>query len=142
MEDKENKRKHLEFIQDVIKRMAYNSFLLKGWSITIVSALFVAASIRDSDPSVFIISFLPLTLFWGLDAFFLYQEWLHRALYDKVRTLKDEQVDFSMDTSGFDDEKYTWKKAIGSKTLRLFHGGLFVLTLIFNLWAYGKACLF
>jgi len=35
----EAKLKHLEMIQDVIKRMASNSFLLKGWSLTLVVAL-------------------------------------------------------------------------------------------------------
>ena len=36
----ENKLKHLEFIQNVINRMANTSFLLKGWSITIIAGLF------------------------------------------------------------------------------------------------------
>ena len=35
----ENKIKHLEFIQTVITRMNQNSFQIKGWMITIVSAL-------------------------------------------------------------------------------------------------------
>ena len=30
----ENKRKHLEFIQSVINRMAENSFLVQGWCVT------------------------------------------------------------------------------------------------------------
>jgi hypothetical protein len=33
-----DKIKHLEMIQAVISRLANNSFLLKGWSITLVSA--------------------------------------------------------------------------------------------------------
>lgn len=35
----EEKLKHLELIQNIITRMANNSFLLKGWSITIIVAL-------------------------------------------------------------------------------------------------------
>ncbi len=35
----EKKLKHLEFIQNTITRMANNSFLLKGWTITVVGAL-------------------------------------------------------------------------------------------------------
>ncbi len=31
--------KHLEFLQAVITRMAGNSFLIKGWSVTLVAAL-------------------------------------------------------------------------------------------------------
>ncbi len=30
----ENKRKHLEFIQAIISRMASNLFFLRGWTIT------------------------------------------------------------------------------------------------------------
>jgi hypothetical protein len=33
------KIKHLEFIQNVITRMNKNSFQLKGWTVTIVSAI-------------------------------------------------------------------------------------------------------
>ena len=32
----DNKIKHLEMVQDVIKRMASNSFILKGWAVTLV----------------------------------------------------------------------------------------------------------
>ena len=35
----ENKIKHLEFIQSTITRMNQNSFQIKGWMITLVSAL-------------------------------------------------------------------------------------------------------
>ena len=143
MEDGENKRKHLEFIQDVIKRMAYNSFLLKGWSITIISALFVAATAKDGQPGIFSISFLPVILFWLLDGFFLYQEWLFRALYDDVRELKDEQIDFNMNVGQYIGGKRTWLRAVFSKTLMPFHGGLFIVVLIIYLWAcYGKAGLY
>ena len=41
------KLKHLEFIQDVITRMNSNSFLLKGWCVTLMSVLF-ALSARDT----------------------------------------------------------------------------------------------
>jgi len=34
----EDQRKHLELIQGVITRMAGNSFLIRGWSVTLVSA--------------------------------------------------------------------------------------------------------
>ena len=34
-----NKIKHLEFIQSTITRMNQNSFQIKGWMITLVSAL-------------------------------------------------------------------------------------------------------
>jgi hypothetical protein len=36
----ENKIKHLEFIQSTVGRMASNLFLLKGWTITLIAAVF------------------------------------------------------------------------------------------------------
>jgi hypothetical protein len=45
----EKKLKHLEFIQGVISRMASNLFLLKGWTITLIAALFALAA-KDSKP--------------------------------------------------------------------------------------------
>ena len=46
----DKKLKHLEFIQGVINRLSTNSFLLKGWSVVLVSALF-ALSTQDSNKS-------------------------------------------------------------------------------------------
>ena len=40
----ERKGKHLEFIQGTVNRLSTNSFLLKGWSVVLVSALFALAS--------------------------------------------------------------------------------------------------
>ncbi len=37
----ENKRKHLEFIQAIISRMAGNLFFLRGWTITLIAAFFL-----------------------------------------------------------------------------------------------------
>ncbi len=93
----ESKHKHLEFIQSVINRMASNSFLLKGWSVTLVTALF-ALSDKDSRISCLLLAYLPVILFWILDGYFLGQEHAFRKLYDKVRTLDENQIDFSMNT--------------------------------------------
>ena len=40
----DDKRADLEMIQAVINRMSVNSFLLKGWSVGLVSALIAAGS--------------------------------------------------------------------------------------------------
>ena len=39
MYSKENINLHLSILQEIIKRMADNSFKIKGWSITLVSEL-------------------------------------------------------------------------------------------------------
>mgnify|MGYP000831934822 CR=1 FL=1 len=38
------KTKHLELLQIIIQRIANNSFLLKGWTVTLIVAIFTLAS--------------------------------------------------------------------------------------------------
>lgn len=89
----ENQRKHLEFIQLIITRMNVNSFMVKGWIVTIVAALFVLSS-KDASKSFLYFAPFATILFWILDAFYVSTERQYRALYDYVR--KQVATDFSM----------------------------------------------
>ena len=62
----EAKIKHLEFIQAAINRMAGNSFLLKGWTVTLTGGL-LALTFKQIDRRYFYTSFVVLLLFWFLD---------------------------------------------------------------------------
>ena len=79
----EYKIRHLEFIQAAIDRMANNSFLIKGWCITLVSALLGLAA-KDNDQKFIIVVFFPALMFWLLDAYYLRQERLFRKKYDEI----------------------------------------------------------
>ena len=94
----ENKHKHLEMIQGVINRMAANSFSLKGWAVTLVAGIFVLAS-KDTDKLYFLVAYVPIIVFWGLDSYYLLQERLYRALYGKVRKLDDNKIDYDMNAN-------------------------------------------
>ena len=124
----ENKHKHLEFIQSVINRMASNSFLLKGWSVTLVAALF-ALSAKESNLSYVILAYFPVLLFWILDAYFLSKEKAFRDLYDEVRKLSESQIDFSMDIKRFGNEGCKWFSAFFSTTLIIFYLTLILVML-------------
>src|SRR5271157_1094679 len=125
-----NKLKHLELIQGVINRLSTNSFLLKGWSVVLVSALF-ALSASDHNRAFVFLAYLPAIVFWGLDGFFIWQEQLYRALYNHVRLLKEEEVDFSMDTTPFKaGNGLSWPAATLSKTLIAFHGILILAVVV------------
>jgi hypothetical protein len=117
----ENKQSHLQMIQGVVNRLSQNSFLLKAWSVVLVSALFALAA---SDRKVFFIylSYFPAIAFWVLDGYFLWKERLFRALYDKVRVLNEDDIDFSMDTRELKDKEKSWCDAMFSNTLLIFHG--------------------
>jgi len=121
--------KHLEILQQVITRMANNSFLIKGWSLTLLAALLTLA-LRDKIYQVLWISLIPVTMFWILDGYFLRQERLFRKLYDKYRVQDQEsQSDFSMNTSEFSSVVSSWVGTIFSMTLNIFHGTIFFIVI-------------
>ena len=125
----ENKRKHLEFIQGVITRMAGNLFFLRGWTITLIAAL-LALFMKSVDSENIIYLVILIFTFWILDGYFLSQERLFRALYDYVRKLKEEDIDFSMSTKNFKKyKKNTLVFSMFSPTLLIFYLPLIGLAL-------------
>ncbi len=127
----EHKTKHLELIQGVVNRLSTNSFLLKGWSVVLISALF-ALSAPNSNVSFVFLAYIPAAIFWGLDAYFIWQERLYRALYDHVRKLDPGDIDFSMDAKavGSGQDFQGWLDAFFSKTLIPLHGVLISAVMI------------
>ena len=79
----EKEMKHLEFIQAIITRMNTNSFLIKGWSITLVSAL-LALYASNKHVAYIFIAIIPTIIFWFLDSYYLQQERKFRGLYNDV----------------------------------------------------------
>ena len=92
----DKKVKHMEMVQGIINRMAGNSFMLKGWAVTLVAAVFALAG-NDMDKMYFLVAYCPIIVFWGLDSYYLFQERLYRSLYNRIRLMKEENVDFNMD---------------------------------------------
>lgn len=128
-----NKIAHLQMIQGVIDRMGGNLFYLRGWSITLLAGLFAISTsdllnITNWAPSLF---FVLLILFWIYDGYFLSLERKFRGLYDKVRLLPEEEIDFSMNTSEFKTHAdKTIGAALFSPTLLGFYGILGVAMLV------------
>ena len=126
----DNKLKHLEFLQNVITRMNSNSFMIKGWTITLVSALFALAA-KDSNINFVLVTYIPIPIFWVLDGFYISQERQYRKLYEQVSLVTDDNaINFSMNASSFNSENRTWLCGIFSKTLIPFYGISVVITLI------------
>jgi uncharacterized membrane protein len=125
----EAKIKYLGMVQNVINRMANNSFLLKGWMVTIVSAL-IALEISETSNVLLVVAILPIVMFWTLDAYFLRQERLFRKLYDRVRILDADQIDFSMNTLLFKNDVSSWIRVMFSITLIVFYGTTLLAILV------------
>ena len=135
-----NKLKHLEMIQNIVNRMASGSTFLKGWTVIFVAAV-IGFVLKDSQPVYVGITIIPTLAFWALDGVYLRQEKLFRALYDKVRILEDEDIDFSMETSEVNKEVESWFRICFSKTIWPFYMPiLVVILLMFALTLLGFLC--
>ncbi len=128
----DNKVKHLEMIQGVINRLSHNSFLLKGWSVILVSGLFAFAA-KDSNHTFIILAYFPAIVFWLLDGYFLWQERLFRKLYDRVRKMDESKIDFSMRRNTVKTKKDSILCAVFSKTLLPFYGAILATIIIASL---------
>jgi len=130
---KEFMLKEIIIIQDIIKRMASNSFMIKGWTISLVV---VSLLLRGSKNQV-LIAFIPIIFFWFLDAYFLLQERLYRKLYNWVikNRMESEDYLFDLNVDRFKDKKQSkfkiMFKIIFSKTIVCFYGSIFITTLLY-----------
>lgn len=121
----EEKIKHLEFVQNVITRMNANSFQLKGWMITIVSALLALYASSGKTLYIFV-SIIPALTFWFLDAYYLKQEQLYRKLYNDI--VDDKNVTrFDLNTSCYE---VSFCKVFLSKTMVGLYGTITILLLL------------
>jgi len=82
----DSKLKHLEFIQGVITRMSTNSFLFKGWAITVAVGLsaFATTSSSRATKAALGAAIVSTFLFWGLDGYYLWIECRYRCLYKRI----------------------------------------------------------
>jgi len=135
--EQDDKQKHLEFLQLAINRMASNSFILKGWNITLIVGLF-ALTLKDLSSAYLYLAILPAIAFLGLDAYYLRQERLFRKLYNLVRKTKREEIDpYSLDTKRINKHVDNWFCTLFSPTVILLHGSVILFITIFIIIVRG-----
>ncbi|WP_253709670.1 hypothetical protein [Treponema sp. OMZ 799] len=116
--------------------MAKCSFMIKGWAIAIATAGITLLSKQEIRFLYCFPVFILIIGLWALDGFFLSQERMYRALYNKVR--KEDNTDFDMNASVFNTGKNSWVCSTFSKTLLLFYGIIFAAVIIFFIIATIK----
>jgi len=138
----EEKRQHLEFIQNVITRMNTNSFQIKGMAITIVSAL-IAIYATTTNIAFIFLGIAPTLLFWFLDSYYLQQERKFRGVYNNVAGLKnDVEIKlYEMPIQKFQDGQYCFCKVFFSKTIAWLYGTIVFLLLVGGLILKLKDCI-
>jgi hypothetical protein len=141
--DKELREKvlieEIKMVQDIIKRMAGNSFLLKGWALTLVVAPFLLNN-NKTQGNQLLLAYFPLFIFWGLDAYFLHQEKLYRALHKWVANnrLNTDEYLFDFVTNRFRKDCEPLYKTFCSTTLVVFYGLIAVLIGGYYYWVWGR----
>ena len=145
--------KEIDLIQSCISRMAHNSFLIKGWLISLIAiilTLFLKGEFKQ--PSIIILVELLglIIVFWILDAYFLQQERIFRKFYKNViekRLKGDDSELYSLNIKLFlknnndikESESFT--QVVFSITLKFFYGMLIVLIIVtFTSIYFFKIC--
>ncbi|MFE2292668.1 hypothetical protein [Streptomyces sp. NPDC059452] len=126
----EERVKHLEFLQHTIARLGTNSFLIKGWSMTLSGALVAVSSSRPTW-TVVVAALMMTAGFWLLDSFYLGQERLFRSLYERASapTAEGPVPLFTMDAERH-GTPVAWRAVALSRTMLLFHGILALIDLL------------
>lgn len=122
------KIKQLEMLQAVINRMASNSFVFKGWSVTIIAGLSAFAT-SDSNKKLLLVAFLATLLLWAVDAYYLSLERQYRLLYEKWAKQKPKEISLSMKLPEYSKLK-SWLKALFAPVLLGFYGVASVLIVV------------
>lgn len=121
-----DKIKHLEFIQSTVTRMNQNSFQIKGWMITLVSAL-LALYASSGKAAYILIAIVPTCVFWFLDAYYLQQERRFRGVYNDVAGLSPDDGrinvrEFEMPIQKYQCGKYCFFYVLFSRTILPLYG--------------------
>lgn len=117
---------HLTMLQGVISRMGANSFTLKALSATFGSAA-VAVTATADDPSLYYAgaAFVPILIFWLMDAQYLRYERAYRKLYETVRK-GDEIEAYTLDAAPFMEDIGPVMRIALSWSVSLFYFAILV----------------
>jgi hypothetical protein len=131
--------KEIDLIQGVITRMANNSFMLKGWIVSLIAVLLALTDQTIVATKLTYFNFvliLPVIVFWYLDSFFLHKEKCYRRLYDWVianRMTSDEFI-YNLNYTRFENqEKSIWSIMFCNKTLFPFYGLIAIALIVLSI---------
>lgn len=134
----EDRRKHLDFIQSVISRMASASAVTKGWALTIAVATYGYAGTKQSIP-VAILGLGAVIVFSALDSRYLLEERKYRKLFQAAAA--GELKSFDMNADGYRKQlpkaarkTLTMPSVFWSWSVRNFYGVIFLAGLVLLGW--------
>lgn len=125
-------------VQAVITRLGHDSFLVKGWAVT-VNGVFLGFAVSSKEAWLAAVAILPALLFWALDTYYLRSERLFRVFYEKVRVgangvepfgMNGTAPDFVKTLREGDAEKASYWKTARRPTLAWLYCGLVAAALL------------
>jgi hypothetical protein len=100
----EKKLAHLKILVDLLDMVNRSDVYAKRWAVSF-SAVFIALGTQQPGLRVAYLAILPLLLLWFIDAQNYRREYLLRTLYDRVRALPEEQIDFSINVEALPEAR-------------------------------------
>lgn len=99
--------KEIDLIQNCITRMAQNSFLIKGWSISITAVIIGLSPQKLEKCQTFIVLILLTLCFWYLDATYLRIEKMFRWKYEWIIQNRLISSDYCYDLNPKNENMWT-----------------------------------
>ena len=135
--------KEIDLIQSCITRMAQNSFMIKGWFISIYAVILALLPEKVNWLLLCTALILVNLIFWYLDGFFLRTEKVYRSIYDwilEVRPQNNRELMYQLNPNKFGGKikkvESVWK-VMWSRTLRWFYlVPLIVIIIVFIVECY------
>jgi len=126
--------KEIDLIQNCISRMAQNSFLIKGWAITLIVITWAILGKESLSSFALLILLIPIIGFWGLDAYFLWVERKYRKMYEWVLdnrlNQKSHESLYDLNPNRFTEAAGSWLNVAFSKTILAFYGCLILVVVL------------
>lgn len=129
--------KEIDLIQSCINRMAKNSFIVKGWAISLASVI-LALLPKNIDIKLLCLIVIVATIcFWYIDAFFLKTEKLYRWKYEWVIANRHKTDKYRYDLNPYNNNMWIKVKkqkapctirVMFTKTLVPLYGLLIILS--------------
>ena len=135
--------KEIDLIQSCITRMAQNSFMIKGWFVSIYAVILALLPVKVNLFLLCVVLTAINLSFWYLDGFFLRTEKLYRKMYDWIleeRPKNNRELLYQLNPHEFEgriEEVESIWKIMWSKTLRWFYLIPLVIVIIVFIVNYG-----
>ena len=102
--------KEIDLIQSCITRMAQNSFIVKGWLVTLITVVLTLLPEKIDFGLLCITCAISILCFWFLDAFFLKTEKLYRMKYEWIIKNRMNSDAHMFDLNPYNSEMWIKKK--------------------------------